>query len=226
MLYVSQPTEYGTLYSLAELEGLSAVCRAHGVALYVDGARLAYALASDGNDVDLPDLARLVDAFYIGGTKCGCLLGEAVVFPRRGFVPHFFSIIKQHGALLAKGRVVGVQFEELFRDGLYGRIGRGAVAAAGRITAACRELGLGPAIDSPTNQVFVALDDAQLSALSQRVNMGFWEKTPDGRTVMRLATSWATRDEDVDTLIQVLEECQQEGSRQVNKCKQVHSCIV
>ena len=207
MLYVSQPTEFGTLYSLSELEDLSRVCHAHDVALYVDGARLAYALASDKNDVTLVDLARLADAFYIGGTKCGCLLGEAVVFPRHNYVPHFFGMVKQHGALLAKGRVVGVQFRELFRDGLYERIGRSAVAAADRIRAACRELGYGLALDSPTNQVFVALDTTQLAALSQLVDMSFWEKMPDGRTVVRLATSWATREDDVDALIQALRSC-------------------
>ncbi len=204
MAYISQPTEYGTLYSLAELEEISHVCHENDAALYLDGARLAYALACDANDVTLADIARLCDAFYIGGTKCGALLGEAVVFPKHDYVPHFFSIIKQHGALLAKGRVCGVQFDELFTDGLYGRIGRVAIDAADRIRALLVECGYELAIDSPTNQVFVALDDAQLAALSEHVEMGFIENLPDGRTVMRFATSWATRLEDVDALRDVL----------------------
>ena len=204
MAYISQPTEYGTLYSLAELEEISRVCHKNDVALFLDGARLAYALACDANDVTLADIARLCDAFYIGGTKCGALLGEAVVFPKHDYVPHFFSIIKQHGALLAKGRVCGVQFDELFTDGLYGHIGRVAIEAADRIRALLVEYGYELAIDSPTNQVFVALDDAQLAALSECVEMGFIENLPDGRTVMRFATSWATRLEDVDALRDVL----------------------
>lgn len=207
MLYISQPTEYGTLYTRAELEKLSEVCHSHGATLYVDGARLAYALAASENDVTLADLARYTDAFYIGGTKCGCLLGEAVVFPKHDSVPHFFSMIKQHGALLAKGFVVGAQFEELFRDGLYLRIGDGAIAAANRIRAATRELGYELALESPTNQVFITLNDKALAALSEQVDMGFWEHTSDGRTVMRLATSWATREEDVDKLIRILKTC-------------------
>ena len=118
MVYISQPTEYGTLYSLAELEALNGVCRAAGIPLYLDGARLASALACPENDAHLPDLARLCDAFYIGGTKCGALFGEAVVFPKKNTVPHFFTIVKQHGALLAKGRIAWMQFDALFTDGL------------------------------------------------------------------------------------------------------------
>ncbi len=203
-VYISQPTEYGTLYSLSELEAIAAACHDHGAALYVDGARLAYALACLENDVELVDLARLADAFYIGGTKCGALLGEAVVFPRHNRVPHFFTTTKQHGALLAKGRVCGAQFDALFADRLYWEIGRVAIEMADRIRAALIDRGYELALDAPTNQVFVVLDDAQLAALSQRVEMGFWEHTPDGRTVMRLATSWATDPTDVDALIEVL----------------------
>ena len=205
-VYISQPTEHGTLYSLAELEDIARACREHRLAFYVDGARLAYALAADANDVALADLARLADAFYIGGTKCGALLGEAVVFPEHGRVPGFFSIVKQHGALLAKGRVVGVQFDALFTDGLYGRVGRTAVEAADRIRAALAELGYEQPMVAPTNQVFVALDDARAASLAEKVDMGFWERTDDGRTIMRLATSWAVRDEDVDALIGFLRE--------------------
>ena len=189
MVYISQPTEYGTLYSLSELEALSAVCREAGIPLYLDGARLAYALATPSNDAALPDLARLCDAFYIGGTKCGALLGEAVVFPRRGAAPHFFTLVKQHGALLAKGRVAGIQFDTLFTDGLYDAIGKSAIAAADRIRRALDEKGYAQAIPSPTNQIFVVLSPEKAKALSRRVEMGFWENLGDGRVVMRLATS-------------------------------------
>lgn len=204
MVYISQPTEYGTLYSLSELEALSAVCREAGIPLYLDGARLAYALATPSNDAALPDIARLCDAFYIGGTKCGALLGEAVVFPRRGAAPHFFTLVKQHGALLAKGRVAGIQFDTLFTDGLYDAIGKSAIAAADRIRRALDEKGYAQAIPSPTNQIFVVLSPEKAKALSRRVEMGFWENLGDGRVVMRLATSWATTDGDVDGLIQAL----------------------
>ena len=142
MVYVSQPTESGTLYSLRELREISAVCREYGLPLYLDGARLAYALACPSNDVSLQELAELCDVFYIGGTKCGALFGEAVVIPKRGFIPHFFTIMKQHGALLAKGWLLGLQFDVLFTDGLYLKVGKAAIAAAGRIQigrASCRE---------------------------------------------------------------------------------------
>ena len=203
-VYISHPTEFGTLYSLSELETLSRVCRENGLVLYLDGARLAYALACPGNEVSLPDLARLCDAFYIGGTKCGLLFGEAVVFPRHGSVPHFFTVTKQRGALLAKGFVAGLQFDALFSDGLYFRIGENAVRAAGRIRTALTEKGYSLAFDSPTNQVFPVLDADRLANLSSLVEMGFWENLPDGHTVMRLATSWATSDSDVDALLALL----------------------
>lgn len=204
LVYLSQPTEYGTLYSLSELEAIRAVCDRYSLSLYLDGARLAYALSCPENDVTLADLARLCDAFYIGGTKCGALFGEAVVFPQHDRVPHFFTIVKQHGALLAKGRIAGLQFDTLFTDGLYERLGRHAVAAADRLRAALRENGYELAFPAPTNQIFLVLDEAQREALSRRVEMSFWEKRADGRTVVRLATSWATAPEDVDALIALL----------------------
>ena len=204
MVYISQPTEYGTLYALEELEALSAVCRGAGLPLYLDGARLAYALATPVNDAGLADIARLCDAFYIGGTKCGALLGEAVVFPKPAIAPHFFTIVKQHGALLAKGRVAGIQFDTLFTDGLYGEVGRNAIDAANRIRAALDAKGYAQPFVAPTNQIFVALSPERAKALSRRVEMGFWENLEDGRTVMRIATSWATDPEDVDRLIELL----------------------
>ena len=204
LVYLSQPTEYGTLYSLEELTQISAVCHANNVALYVDGARLAYALACPENDVTLSDLASLCDAFYIGGTKCSALFGEAVVIPRRGFIPHLFTIIKQHGALLAKGWVAGLQFDTLFTDDLYFKVGRNAIDAANRIRNALMEKGYEFAFETPTNQIFIVLDGEKLAALSEKVEMGFWEKLDDNRTVMRIATSWATQKEDVDKLIECL----------------------
>lgn len=203
-VYLSHPTELGTLYSLSELEAISRVCHTHGMRLYLDGARLAYALACPENDVTLPDLARLCDVFYIGGTKCGALLGEAVVFPKHDTVPHFFSITKQHGAVLAKGFVAGLQFDTLFTDNLYAQIGHTAIAAAVRIRAALREKGYTLASDAPTNQIFVLLDEAKLAALSQKVEMSFWDKTDSQHTTMRFVTSWATTEEEVDALIALL----------------------
>ncbi|MBR0478141.1 MAG: aminotransferase class V-fold PLP-dependent enzyme [Solobacterium sp.] len=206
MVYISQPTEYGTLYTLAELEELSAVCRRYSLPLYVDGARLAYALGCKENDVTLADLGRLCDVFYIGGTKCGALFGEAVVIPKHNYIPHFFTIIKQHGALLAKGRIAGIQFDELFTDDLYLKAGMHGMAAAEKINTALRENGYETAFGSPTNQIFVVLDDAEKSRITSEIDLGFWENLPDGRTIMRIATSWATTKENVDRLIEVLEK--------------------
>ena len=204
MVYLSQPTEYGTLYRLEELKSMRAVCDRHGLRLYVDGARLAYALACPANDVSLPDLARLTDAFYIGGTKCGALFGEAVVVPDPALIPHFFTIIKQRGALLAKGWLLGVQFDELFRDDLYLRIGAPALAAADLIRAALEKAGIPTAINSPTNQIFPILEDTRLSSLDRVVEGSFWEKPDPEHTVIRLATSWATPLSDAQTLADLL----------------------
>ena len=203
MVYLSHPTEYGTLYTMDELEIISAVCRTNRIPLFLDGARLAYALGCDANEVTLPHLAHLTDVFYIGGTKCGALLGEAVVFPHPAPVPHFFTVVKQSGALLAKGRVLGIQFDTLFTDGLYARGGAHAVRMADRIRAALVEKGYHLAVDSPTNQIFLALRPEQLAHLSAHVSMGFWEKRGDV-TVMRIATSWATQEEAVERLIELL----------------------
>ncbi len=204
MVYLSQPTEYGTLYSLAELTAISACCREYGLPLYVDGARLAYALACPSNDATLADLARLCDAFYLGGTKCGALFGEAVVLPKSGSVPHLFTIIKQHGALLAKGRLLGLQFDALFTDGLYECIGAPAIKAAERIREALSALGYRQLFETPTNQIFCVMEDALLPRLQQQVEYSFWERADETHTVIRLASSWATRPEDVDRLLAVL----------------------
>ena len=203
MVYLSQPTEYGTIYSLEELKAIRRVCDRYDLLLYIDGARLAYALACPENDVTLPDLAGFCDIFYIGGTKCGALFGEAVVIPRPGLIPHLFTMIKQHGALLAKGRLLGIQFDTLFTDGLYFEIGNQAQKAADRIREALTAYGYELSIHSPTNQIFVRFTDAQAAALEQEVDLSFWEKE-EGHVIMRIATSWATRMEDVEALIRVL----------------------
>ena len=204
MVYISQPSECGTLYSLDELRQISRVCLANSVPLYLDGARLAYALACSENDVTLPDIGKLCDAFYIGGTKCGALFGEAVVIPKHNDIPHLFTIIKQHGALLAKGRIAGIQFDTLFTDDLYFKIGKNAIDAANRIREALKKKGYHFAFHSPTNQIFVVLGKSQSSALSEKAELGFWENVDVDHTVLRIATSWATQAEDVDALIALL----------------------
>ena len=212
-VYISHPTEYGTVYSLAELEELAQVCRDFGIRLFMDGARLGYGLAATGADVTLPDIARLCDAFYIGGTKVGALCGEAVVFTRPGLDDHFFTLMKKRGALLAKGRFLGLQFDVLFEqeegpDGTlalrYENAGRHAVELAQRLADGFRAKGYELHLASPTNQQFVVLDDAARERLARHASFGFWERTPDGRTVVRFATSWATRPEAVDELLALL----------------------
>lgn len=206
MVYISHPTEFGTLYSLDELKSISEVCHKNNIPLYLDGARLAYALACPENDVSLPDIASLCDVFYIGGTKCGALFGEAVVIPKKGFIPHIFTIIKQHGALLAKGRIAGIQFETLFTDDLYYKVGKNAIDTAGKIKDALSQYGYEFAFNSPTNQIFIKLSKEKSAELSQKIEMGFWENTDDNHVIMRIATSWATRQEDVDRLTEVLKQ--------------------
>ena len=204
MLYISYPTEYGTLYSRRELEELSAVCREHHIPLYIDGARLGYGLASDRADVGLEDLARLADVFYIGGTKVGALFGEAVVVTRDGLLPHFFPLVKQHGALLAKGRLLGVQFEALFTDGLYLKISRHAVRLAMKLRTAFERKGYRMPVDSPTNQQFVVLPNEEMDRLARVATFEVWGVRGERETAVRFVTSWATSEEDVDKLISAL----------------------
>ena len=197
MVFIAHPSELGTLYSLAELEELSAVCRRFHIPLYLDGARLSYGLAAPESDVTLPDIARLTDAFYIGGTKCGALCGEAVVFPRGGMPRHFLTHVKQHGALLAKGRLLGVQFDTLFTNGLYGELGRTAIDAAAELRRILSEAGCTFFRESPTNQQFVILENSQMEALAERVRFSFWERVDDTHTAIRFVTSWSTTAEDL-----------------------------
>lgn len=204
MVYISHPTEYGTLYTHKELEDLSAVCREYRLPLFLDGARLGYGLVSPGTDVTLPEIARLCDVFYVGGTKVGALCGEAVVFPRGNAPEHFMTMIKQRGALLAKGRLLGVQFDTLFTDGLYFEISRHAIAMAELLRAALKEKGYRFFIESPTNQIFVIMENERIRELREKVRFEFWERYDENHTVMRFATSWATAPEDVETLIGLL----------------------
>ena len=204
MVYISYPTEYGTLYSKKELEELSSVCRKYKLPLFLDGARLIYGLVSKETDVTLHDIARLCDVFYIGGTKAGLLCGEAVVFTGKCMPKHFLTRVKQHGALLAKGRLLGVQFDALFTDDLYLAIGKNAIETAERLREGFREKGFSFYLDTPTNQIFLVVDRAQREDLARKAAFSFWEQLDEERTVIRFVTSWATRMEDVEELIRRL----------------------
>ena len=201
MLYISHPTELGTLYSFSELEAISRVCRKAGIPLYLDGARLGYGLAADGTDVTLKDVARLCDVFYIGGTKIGTLFGEAVVVTRPDLLRDFTPLVKQHGALLAKGRLLGVQFETLFTDGLYMEISRHAVNMAMKLKKAFTDNGYRLFIDSPTNQQFVYLPNEEIDRLRKIASFELWGPRKDKETPVRFVTNWATREEDVNEFI-------------------------
>lgn len=204
MVYISYPTELGTLYSKEELTELSDLCRSYGMPLFLDGARLGYGLMSMQCDLTLPELAQLCDVFYIGGTKIGALCGEAVVFPHGNMPKHFLTRAKQHGALLAKGRVLGVQFDALFTDGLYFEIGRHAIDRAEEMKAIFREKGCRVWKETPTNQQFLIVADGELKRLSSLVAYSFWEKYDEDHTVIRFVTSWATTKEQVEQLRDIL----------------------
>ncbi len=205
VVYLSHPTEWGTLYTRAELEAIAAVCREYDMRLFLDGARLGYGLMSRDTDVDLPLLARLCDGFYIGGTKVGALCGEAVVFPRGAMPPHFMNFVKRHGGLLAKGRLLGVQFDALFTDGLYLALGRHGIDSAARLKEILNRHGLEWYLETPTNQQFVVLPDRAVQALEQAgIRCGFWSKAGPDKTVVRFATSWSTRETDLEALDRAL----------------------
>ena len=207
MVYISHPTEYGTLYSRQELESIAQICHEFKMSLYLDGARLAYGLTAPGTDVTLSDIARLCDVFYIGGTKCGAFFGEAVVFTKHNMPSHFLTRVKQHGALLAKGHMLGIQFDTLFTDNLYYEIGAHAIRLAQVLQQGLRDAGLQLFINSPTNQQFVELPDTVIQKLEGRgVVYSFWEKTSPDKTVIRFVTSWATKEETVQELIRILKE--------------------
>ncbi len=200
-VYISHPTEYGTLYSLAELTGLRELCDRYGMKLYLDGARLGYGLASESTDVALPDIARLCDAFYIGGTKVGALFGEAVVFTREGDGNRFFTEMKQHGAVLAKGRMLGIQFDTLFTDNLYTRIAQHADRLALRIKEEMIAKGYRQYMDSPTNQQFFVISNEKLAQLEGLVVLDNWGAFDDNSSIVRITASWATTVEMVDYLL-------------------------
>ncbi|MBP3814624.1 MAG: low specificity L-threonine aldolase, partial [Butyrivibrio sp.] len=181
-----------------------AVCREYKIPLFLDGARLGYGLMSKRTDVTIKDIASLVDVFYIGGTKVGALFGEAVVFPKGVPTAHPVPVIKQHGALLAKGWLLGIQFDTLFTDDLYFEISENAIEMAELLKERLTEKGYKFFLDSPTNQQFIIVSDDKLKELSQNVGYSFWEKYDDTHTVIRLATDWATTEEDVETLMKFL----------------------
>ncbi|MBR4547977.1 MAG: aminotransferase class V-fold PLP-dependent enzyme [Paludibacteraceae bacterium] len=204
MVYLSFPTEYGTIYSHRELEEIYGICREYDLLLFVDGARLGYGLASPAADIDLPGLAQVCDVFYIGGTKVGALCGEAVVFPRGNAPQPLLTVVKQHGALLAKGRLLGIQFDTLFTDDLYLRISRHAIDAAMRLQLLFRDKQIPLYIQSPTNQQFPILTQEQMKRLEGKVLYEIWERLSDGRAVTRFATSWATPAEHIQLLAEIL----------------------
>lgn len=205
-LYISHPTEYGTLYSKAELVALRSLCDEYGMRLFLDGARLGYGLASDGSDLRLTDIAELCDVFYIGGTKVGALFGEAVVFSNTDLGEAFFTEIKQHGALLAKGRMLGIQFDELFEDDLYERISKRAVDLAMRIKSELKAKGYEFYNDSYTNQQFPIISRSKLESIKDKVVLDDWGPYGDNgdMRLVRITTSWATTNEAVDTLLELL----------------------
>ncbi|GEQ05059.1 low specificity L-threonine aldolase [Staphylococcus gallinarum] len=197
MVYISFPTEYGTLYSKQELEQLSAVCKAYQIPLFIDGARLGYGLASDYSDVTIADIAQLSDVFYIGGTKIGALCGEAVVFTSNNMPKHFVTRIKQHGALLAKGRLLGVQFLELFTDNLYFEISQHAIKMAQKLRTSFVNKGYQLYIDSSTNQQFFIVHNDKLKELQTKIKFSIWEQYDATHTIIRFVTSWATTEENI-----------------------------
>lgn len=209
LAYVSQPTEIGSLYTKAEMEALAAVCKARNMLLYVDGARMACALTAEGNDLTLPDIAQLADAFYLGGTKAGALLGEALVITNPAINDHFRWMIKRQGGMLAKGRVIGVQFEALLEggaDSVYFQIGAHANRLAARLRDGLAEMGISFLGQSPTNQVFPILPTEVASALHDSVAFYDWEPERDGMIAVRFVTGWGTTDAEVDELLRRVEE--------------------
>lgn len=208
MVYLSYPTEYGTLYTKKELMDISQVCREYQLPLYVDGARLGYGLMSPASDLTLPELSELCDVFYIGGTKVGALCGEAIVFPKGNEPKHFITKIKQHGAMLAKGRLLGLQFDTLFTDDLYFKISRHAIGMAEVLKRELKDMGYTFYLDSPTNQQFLVLTDQEADTLKERgAGYDLFARVDEKHVVCRFCTSWATREEDVKELLQILKEC-------------------
>ena len=204
MVYLSNPTELGTIYSLAELEEISDVCKKQGLFLFIDGARLGYALTAEDNDVSLEDLARLCDVFYIGGTKCGAMFGEAVVISHPAIAEDFRYLIKQRGGMLAKGWLLGVQFQSLLENGLYWNICRHANQMADQIRHALKTAGYPLLVPGTTNQIFPILSDDVLEELGKEFTFNEMERVDQTHRAVRFCTSWASRQEDVDALCAAL----------------------
>ena len=204
LVYITFPTELGTLYTARELDDIYQVCKRYDIPLYIDGARLGYGLTAEGNDVSLPYLARHCDVFYIGGTKIGALCGEAVVFTNRQAHKHFFSIQKQHGAVIAKGALIGLQFEALFTDDLYFKLSRHAIDMAMQMKKFFQEKGYQFYVDSPTNQQFIVLPDAEVERLSQHIQFTHFGQADKHHTICRFVTSWATTEDDLNELKRLL----------------------
>lgn len=204
MLYISFPTEYGTLYTLEELQALSKVCRKADIPLYIDGARLGYGIEAQGNKVSLKDIAACADVFYIGGTKVGALFGEAVVVPNRKLLRNFFPLMKQHGAVLAKGRLLGLQFETLFTDNLYFRLSRNAIERAMEIKQALLAKGYKPYADSPSNQQIFYLPNEKIEDLKQYVSFELWGRQGETQTPVRFVCDWSTTKEETEQFIALL----------------------
>ncbi|MBR0426432.1 MAG: low specificity L-threonine aldolase [Clostridia bacterium] len=203
-VYLSHPTEYGTLYTKAELEAIAAVSDRFGMRLFLDGARLGYGLMSRTTDVGIADIAALCDVFYIGGTKVGALCGEAVVFPNGTMPKHFANHVKKHGAMLAKGRLIGAQFDALFTEDLYLSLGKHGIDAAERLKTILKEKGYRFFLETDTNQQFVILENEQMRLLSESIRFSEWEPFDKTHTVVRFATSWSTREEDLEALKELL----------------------
>jgi threonine aldolase len=201
MVYISNPTECGTIYTKQELQALSRVCRTCGLPLFMDGARLGYGLVAEGNELTMPDIAAMCDVFYIGGTKVGALFGEAVVITAGSLGKDFRYLMKQRGGMLAKGRLLGIQFEALLGDGLYFEIARHAVRMAMMIRDAFRSRGIPFLCESPTNQQFPILSGEQIRILSQKYAFESWAGISERDVAVRFCTSWATREDDVQALV-------------------------
>lgn len=204
MVYLSNPTELGTIYNLRELEDIAAICKKYGLFLFVDGARLGYGLAAADNDVSLADLTRLCDCFYIGGTKVGAMFGEAVVISNSAIAEDFRYLIKQRGGMLAKGWLLGLQFEALFEDGLYSEISMHAVKLADKIRMTLKKLNYRLFVPGTTNQIFAILPNSLLCELGKTFTFANWGKFDADNTVVRFCTSWATKEENVDKLCDAL----------------------
>ena len=205
MVYISHPTEVGTLYTKNELEELSTTCKALGLPLFLDGARLGYGLTAEGTDLTLPDIARLCDVFYIGGTKVGALFGEAIVITNPKLKNDFRYYIKQNGGLLAKGRLLGLQFLALFEDNLYYEISVHENKLAMKIKNAFMNKGYSFFIDSSTNQQFPIIPNDKIRILKEKYSFSFWEKIDDNHSAVRFCTCWATKHEDVEQLVKDIE---------------------